>query len=246
MLLGCLFFFVAVFYASIGFGGGSSYIALLALREVPFAAIPVIALLCNVIVVSGNSFHYARAGYLDKRLLLPLALASVPMAYIGGRLPISKETFLVLLFVGLTLSGLRLLTQHKQYGETSPHYRQLPLWLGGSIGAGLGLLAGITGIGGGIFLAPVLYQFRAGSPKHIATASSVFILLNSLSGLAGQFHKSGMSQVILEFWYLPLLAFVGGQIGNRMTLKWIPPRIVALLTALLILFVAARLGWQML
>lgn len=245
MLLGCLFFLVAVFYASIGFGGGSSYIALLALWEVPFAAIPVIALLCNIIVVSGNSFHYARAGYLDKRLLLPLVLASIPMAYIGGRLPIGKEMFLLLLFISLTLSGLRLLIQHRQYGETSQRYRQLPLWLGGSIGAALGLLAGITGIGGGIFLAPVLYQLRAGSPKHIATASSVFILLNSLSGLAGQFQKSGLSPVILDYWYLPLLALMGGQIGNRMTLKWIPPRTVALLTALLILFVAGRLGWQM-
>ncbi|MBN8532294.1 MAG: TSUP family transporter, partial [Alphaproteobacteria bacterium] len=101
VVLGLLFALVALFYASIGFGGGSSYLALLVLWGIPYAAIPAIALLCNIAVVSGNSFHYVRAGYLNLKLLLPLAAASVPFSYLGGRLEISKQTFLIVLFLCL-------------------------------------------------------------------------------------------------------------------------------------------------
>ncbi len=242
MALGILFAFVALFYASVGFGGGSSYLALLVLWEVPYAIIPAIALICNITVVSGNSIHYVRAGYLNWRLLLPSTLASVPFAYLGGRLDIEKEHFILLLCATLLIAGVRLLLNYRLYDDSTMSYHPISLGLGGVIGAVLGFLAGAIGIGGGIFLAPILYNLRAGSPKQIATTASLFILVNSIAGLIGQLQKNGVTEAVLDYWYLPLLVLAGGQIGNLLTIRFIPTRIVALLTALLVLFVAGRLG----
>lgn len=244
MLLGALFFMVALFYASVGFGGGSSYLAFLVLWHIPFAQVPVLALICNIVVVSGNSFHYLRAGYVNWRLLLPPTIASVPMAYLGGSLLIEKELFVLILFLTLLITGLRMLIQYRQYDDTVMHVRPLSIGTGIAVGGVLGFLAGIVGIGGGIFLAPVLYQLRAGRPKQIAATASLFILFNSISGLFGQLQKVGAIDGIMDYWYLPLLAFMGGQIGNLLTIKIIPPRIVAILTAVLVLFVAGRLGFS--
>ncbi len=242
MLLGALFALFALFYACVGFGGGSSYLALLALWGVPYAVMPAISLICNIMVVSGNSFHYVRAGHLDWRLLLPPALASVPFAYLGGRMEIEKEHFLLLLCVTLLASGIRLLLNYRMYDDNTEPYRLLSYGVGGVIGAILGFVSGVVGIGGGIFLAPILYNLRAGRPKQIATTASLFILVNSVSGLIGQLQKNGISGAVLDFWYLPFLVLLGGQLGNFLTVKYIPERIVALLTACLVLFVAGRLG----
>lgn len=241
-MLALLFFIVAAFYASVGFGGGSSYLALLVLWDVPYIIIPAIALICNITVVSGNSFHYIRAGYLNWRLLLPPTLASVPFAYLGGRLEVEKELFVILLFAALLFAGIRLLINYRHYDDVVSSYKNLPIWLGTIVGIVLGFLAGVVGIGGGIFLAPILYNFRAGTPKQIAMTASLFILVNSIAGLMGQLQKNGVTDALLDYWYLPFLALLGGQLGNLITIKLIPARIVALLTSLLVLFVASRLG----
>ena len=242
MMLGLLFALIACLYAIVGFGGGSSYLALLVLWGIPYSTLPMIALLCNISVVSGNSFHYIRAGFLNWRLLLTTAIPSVPFAYIGGRLKIDQFVFLALLFVALLASGLRLLLNYRRYDDNHSQYRTLPFWIGASIGCVLGFLAGVVGIGGGIFLAPLLYNLRAASPKQIATTASLFILLNSFAGLVGQLQKNGMNSALIDYWYLPLFAFLGGQLGNQLTLRWIPTRIIALLTAVLVLLVSTRLG----
>lgn len=242
MLLGLLFFLVALFYASVGFGGGSSYLAFLALLGVPFAVMPAIALICNITVVSGNSFHYVRAGYLNWRLLLPPTITSVPFAYVGGRMEIEKEHFLLLLFATLLVAGIRLLLNYRMYDDKVESYRPLSYGIGGTIGAILGFISGVVGIGGGIFLAPILYNLRAGRPKHIATTASLFILVNSIAGLTGQLQKHGVSEAMLDYWYLPCLVLLGGQLGNFLTINFFPQRIIALLTACLVLFVATRLG----
>ncbi|MBP9839046.1 MAG: sulfite exporter TauE/SafE family protein [Proteobacteria bacterium] len=243
-MLGFLFFIVALLYASVGFGGGSSYLALLLLWQVSYAAIPIIALLCNIIVVSGNSVNYLRNGYLRPKLFLPLVISSVPFSYIGGALEIEKDLFVKVLFFALTLSGIRLLVNYRRYDEGSDSYKEMALWLSLTIGSILGLFAGITGIGGGIFLSPILYYFMVGSPKEISATSSIFILINSISGLLGQISKGGFNEIIVSYWYLPLLALIGGQIGNLSAIKFIPARIVAIITSLLILFVATHLAFK--
>lgn len=245
-MLGFLFLTVAFLYSSIGFGGGSSYLALLILWQVSPAIVPVIALLCNIVVVSGNSLNYLRKGYLRSKLLLPFIISSVPFSYIGGSLKIEKDLFVIILFFALTISGIRLLISYQRYDENLDSYKIMPLWLSLTIGSGLGLLAGITGIGGGIFLAPILYCFMTGSPKEISATSSMFILVNSISGLLGQYSKGGFNETLTNsnYWYLPLLALVGGQIGNLLAIKFVPARIIAMMTSFLILFVALNLAFR--
>ncbi len=240
-----LFFVVALIYASVGFGGGSSYIALLLLFNLPYSSVPIIALICNIVVVAGSSIHYIRSGYLNKKLLFPLVLASIPMAYLGGKIPLSKETFTIILCITLFVTGARLLIKHKQFDEDTESYTPIPVPLNMLIGAVIGFLSGVTGIGGGIFLSPILYNLRAGSPKQIATISSLFILLNSMGGLLGQLQKHGTLDVMSDFWTLPVVALLGGQIGNLMLIKFIPARITALLTALLVLGVAGQLAFRL-
>lgn len=243
-MLAFLFFIVALFYAAVGFGGGSSYLALLVLWKIPFEAIPAIALLCNIIVVSGNSFNYIRKNLLRFNLIAPLALTSIPFAFIGGRIQIGKELFVMILFFTLFITGLRLLIKHKSYDDSPEKYKVLPFKISLLIGSILGFLAGITGIGGGIFLSPILYYFKAGSPKQISAVASMFILLNSISGLIGQLSKGVSTELVSQYWYLPFFALIGGQIGNLLVIKFVPARIVALLTALLVLFVAGNLGFK--
>ena len=246
-MLSLLFFVTALLYASVGFGGGSSYIALLFLFDTPYALIPIIALACNITVVSGSSFHYVKAGYLNLKLAWPLCIASVPMAYIGGRIPVDENIFSGLLCVVLFLSGIQLLRKQVLTHKDSCQLRArklnaTALMLTGGI---LGLVAGITGIGGGIFLAPALYFFTAEKPRSIACTAAVFILVNSLAGAAGQLQKSESDQLLQElinYWHLPFAVLIGGQLGNLAVIKILRTKAIAILTAILILFVSVRLA----
>ena len=120
--------------------------------------------------------------------------------------------------------------------------RKIPLIISVVIGGILGLISGVVGIGGGIFLSPILFLLRAGKPKHIVTTASLFILINSLSGIAGQLTKSTVLNEIQNYWFLLLVVLIGGQIGNYLNLKIFPTRILALITAILVLFVAVRMS----
>ncbi len=249
MLLGLLFAVIALIYASVGFGGGSSYLALLVLFAIPYNIVPIIALICNIIVVTGNCFNYIRAGFLPAaKLFIPPIATSIPMAYLGGSMSISREVFLLILSLTLFAAGIRMLSNYKYCDDSSGQpvvkyqYKTPSVLLLAIIGAILGLISGMVGIGGGIFLAPILYNLHAADAKQITVTSSIFILLNSLSGLMGQLSKAEFYiSNILEFWYLPLLVLIGGQVGNILTIKLLPQHTIRLLTAVLVLFVAARL-----
>ena len=241
-LLAILFLITAIVYSSVGFGGGSTYLALLLIWGIPYIVFPVIALSCNIIVVSGNCFNYIRAGNLNLRLLSPYLVGSIPFAYIGGSLPIEKQLFEILLFLVLLVAGILLLFNFKSYDDKDESYRKIPIFISILIGGLLGFISGIVGIGGGIFLSPILFLIRAGRPKHIATTASLFILINSISGLIGQLTKNAVLVEVQNYWYLLVVVFVGGQIGNFLNLKIFPARILALVTAFLVLFVAIRMG----
>ena len=243
-LLAILFFVTAVLYSSVGFGGGSTYLALLLIWGIPYFIFPVVALSCNVIVVSGNCFNYIRAGNLNLKLLIPYLIGSIPLAYIGGSLPIEKQLFEILLFLALLFAGILLLFNFKSYDDKEESYRKVPIPFSILIGAILGFISGVVGIGGGIFLSPILFLIRAGRPKHIVTTASLFILINSISGIIGQLTKNDVLAEVSHYWYLFAAVLIGGQIGNFLNLKIFPTRILALVTAFLVLFVAARMGFR--
>ena len=245
IILSILFFVTAVLYSSVGFGGGSTYLALLLIWGVPYFIFPLIALSCNIIVVSGNCFNYIRAGNLNLKLLIPYLIGSIPLAFIGGSLPIEKRLFEILLFSVLATAGILLLVNFRSYDDKEESYRNVPIIISILIGGVLGFISGVVGIGGGIFLSPILFLIRAGKPKHIVTTASLFILINSFSGIMGQITKNAVLYEISNYWYLLLIVLVGGQLGNFLNLKIFPTRILALVTAGLVLFVAIRMGTKL-
>jgi hypothetical protein len=243
-LLAIVFLVSAILYSSVGFGGGSAYLALLLIWDIPYFIFPVIALSCNIIVVSGNCFNYIRAGNLNLRLLIPYLIGSMPMAYIGGSLPIEIRFFEILLFLVLAIAGALLLFNFKSYDDKEESYQKISILASILIGIVLGFISGVVGIGGGIFLSPILFLIKAGRPKHIVTASSLFILINSISGIIGQLTKNAVLVEVSNYWYLLVVVLLGGQLGNFLNLKIIPTRILAMITAILVIFVSARMGFK--
>ena len=242
IILSTLFFITATLYSSVGFGGGSTYLALLFIWGLPYYIFPIIALCCNIIVVSGNCFNYIKAGNLNLKLLTPYLIGSIPMAFIGGSLPVDKKIFEIILFLVLAIAGVLLLLNFKSYDDKKDSYNNIPKLISIIIGGILGFVSGIVGIGGGIFLSPILFLIRAAKPKHIVTTASIFILINSISGIIGQLTKNSVLNDIQNYWILLLVVLVGGQMGNFLNLKIFPTRVLALITSGLVLFVAIKMG----
>lgn len=244
MIFLCLSFFItALLYATAGFGGGSTYNALLVLLDTDYRLVPFISLTCNILVVISGVYHFLREGHVDIRRVFPWTYSSIPAAFIGGMIPITEKLFIIVMSISLFFSGVRMLLPYNS-NRCPPfpekYYRMLPSVLG----AILGLLAGVTGIGGGIFLAPVLYFIGWGHAKQISGACSCFIFLNSLAGLIGQCIKSGDSDIFLHIYsYWPLLpaVVIGGQIGGWIGASYISKIAVKNVTAILVLYVASRL-----
>lgn len=257
-----LFFFgIAAIYASAGFGGGSSYLALLALYGVSMTTMRPTALLCNIVVVVGGTWLFWRNGFLNFKKIIPLSIASVPMAFLGGMLPLKEKTFFLLLGVSLVIAALLMffqsylnkneVQQTKNNASTDdillpeiPNPKpEIEILRGTFLGGSIGFLSGMVGIGGGIFLAPVLNLLKWDSPKNIAGTASFFILINSISGLAGQLSKNPH----LDWAFvLPLMCavLVGGQLGSRLTTFKFNQTLVRQLTAVLVLYAGANILWN--
>ena len=244
-ILSILFFVTATLYSSVGLGGGSTYLALLVIWGLPYTIFPIIALSCNIIVVSGNCFNYIRTGNLNFKLLVPYLIGSIPLAFIGGSLPVEKNLFEILLFIVLIIAGCLLLLNFKSYDDKEESYKSIPYLISIIIGGILGFISGIVGIGGGIFLSPILFLLRVAKPKHIVTAASLFILINSIFGIIGQLTKNSVLYEVQNYFYLLISVLIGGQLGNYLNLKIFTNRLLALITAALVLFVALRLGLKL-
>ncbi len=235
------FFATAMLYASVGFGGGSTYNALLALAGTDFRALPILSLSCNILVVSGSCIRFARAGQVPWRHALMLALIAAPLAFLGGLTPIKEKAFLLTLGASLIFAGLALLLPRapERQREATPMAKWMPL-----AAAPLGYLAGLVGIGGGIFLAPLLHLTRWNTARRIAATTSLFILINSLTGLAGQLIKAGperFGQTLSSGVLLLLAVVIGGQIGSVLALRILPERIIRWLTAALTIWAGSQL-----
>jgi uncharacterized membrane protein YfcA len=245
-ILSILFFVTAILYSSVGFGGGSTYLALLLIWDVPYYIFPVIALFCNVIVVSGNSINYVRAGNLDRKLIIPYLIGSIPFAFLGGSINVDKYIFEILLFFVLSFAGILLLINSNSFKSENIKINKINNFISILIGSILGFVSGIVGIGGGIFLSPILFLMKAGYPKQIATTASLFILINSISGILGQLTKENVINEILNYWPLFIVVLLGGQLGNFLNLRFLSNKILAVMTSLLVIFVAIRLGLRLL
>mgnify|MGYP001368691509 CR=1 FL=1 len=171
-------------------------------------------------------------------------IGSIPLAFIGGTLSISKEIFEILLFLVLAIAGVLLLKNNKSYEDKNIQIKKVSPIVSIIIGSFLGLVSGIVGIGGGIFLSPILFLLKADKPKNIVTTASLFILINSISGIFGQLTKENVLNEFIFYWPLFLAVLVGGQVGNYLNLKIFSNRILALITSFLVIFVAFRMGFR--
>ncbi len=233
------FFVTAVLYASVGFGGGSTYTALLALSGIDYRVLPLLALACNIVVVTGGTVRFARAGLVPWKGALSLTVLAAPAAFVGGLLPIAERQFLMLLGLSLMVAGALLFMPPAQE-DTGPTRlsRLIPV-----AAVPLGLLAGMVGIGGGIFLAPLLHLTRWNAARQIAATASLFILVNSIAGLLGQLLKGGEARLVAAVETgLPMLIAVaiGGQIGSLLAVRYLPLRWIRIGTGALTLYVGAR------
>jgi uncharacterized protein len=239
------FFGTALLYASVGFGGGSTYTALLTLSGVDYRILPLISLACNVVVVTGGTIRYARAGLIPWKRVLPLVIVSAPMAFLGGLTPIKQPVFMALLGASLLVAGLLLLFQREQ--EDAPQSLPANPVTEGTLGGIVGYLSGVVGIGGGIFLAPILHLMRWGQARSIAATASLFILVNSIAGIVGQAIKlghGGQIGMITPYWPLALAVLIGGQIGSHLGIRILSQALVRRATGILILYVAIQLLWK--
>jgi len=246
IILSIFFFITAILYSSVGFGGGSTYLALMLIWNIPYYIFPILALICNIIVVSGNSINYVRSGNLNFKLLAPYLIGSIPFSFFGASMSLTKELFEILLFVILIIAGIFLLIQSKSFNNDQIKINSIPKILSVSIGSIIGFTSGIIGIGGGIFLSPILFLMKAGYPKQIATTASLFILINSIFGVAGQLTKDIVLDEFLNFWPLFIAVLIGGQIGNFLNIKFLSGKTLAIITSLLVIFVAIRMGLRLL
>lgn len=238
-----LFFVIAILYSSVGFGGGSSYLAILALTGIAFMQIRSTALLCNIAVVTGNVLLFQRKGLYHWKKVLPLALFSIPLAFLGGYLKISQTFFFVLLGFTLLFASISMWISKRLVSQQEIS-KENKLITNAGYGGIIGFISGMVGIGGGIFLAPLLHLKQWDTPQKIAATASFFILVNSVSGLTGQILNPDFSIDWTLTSILLITVFIGGQIGSRLSHRFFTPIQLKRATAILIAFVSIRILWK--
>ena len=245
MILSLLFFIVAVIYSIAGFGGGSSYSALLTLFNFPYQWVPVITLMCNITVVSSGLYNHFKGKWFNFQITWPFIVSSIPFSYLGGRLEISKVYFHSVLGVALLLAAIKMIFFKKPNDYQSSLSQPFPLKRSLFIGAILGFVSGLAGVGGGIFLAPIMYNLKLGEPKNIAAACALFIWVNSMAGLLGQINKFTTLSWLGDHYLLILAVLIGGIIGSHLGVFRLKSRHVEVVTALILVIVSIRLLWNL-
>jgi len=242
LLILCLsFFLIASVYSSVGFGGGSSYIALLSLLSLEFYFIRSNALICNLVVVSGSTYILFKEKFINFKKFLPFVLSSIPMTFIGALFKLDENIFFILLAFTLILASIFLM--HKAIRTQKHDFKNLsyPKHVSLIIGSSIGLLSGLVGIGGGVFLAPILNFMKWDKPIKIAFLSAFFIFVNSISGLSGLLISGTFQTDLRSSLCLIFAVFLGGQIGIRFSIKMFSSKVIIIVTALLIMFVGLKM-----
>ncbi|MEX0602412.1 MAG: sulfite exporter TauE/SafE family protein [Bacteroidota bacterium] len=228
---------VAFLYSSVGHGGASGYLAVLSLFAVAPAEMSTTALILNVLVAGMGTIAFVRAGHYSSRLLFPFLLPAVPAAFLGGALSIADDTYLILLAIVLLLAASRLIMNPLK--AVPRPFTPLPVGIAVVVGTLIGMVSGMVGVGGGIFLSPLLMLFRWADPKSTAAVSAVFILVNSVAGLAGRVYRDAL--VVGNFWPLVIAAGIGGVAGAHLGAKRFPGEVLQKLLAVVLLVAALKL-----
>lgn len=228
-------FLVAVLYSSVGHGGASGYLAVMALLAVAPEITRPTALVLNVFVATVGTIQFYRAGYFSWRTFLPFAITSIPFAFVGGLITLPTNVYKIVLGVVLILAAIRLAWNLKSDTETT----QPNILIALVIGALIGLLSGLVGVGGGIFLTPVLLLMRWSETKTAAGVSAMFILVNSISGLAGNYAQ--VSSLPSNVWFWIAAAVVGGVIGSTLGAKKFNSLTLRRVLALVLVFAGVKL-----
>jgi uncharacterized membrane protein YfcA len=232
-----LFFGIALLYSSVGFGGGSSYLAIMALFNFDFRVLRAVSLLCNITVVSNGTLQFYRKGLLNLKKVMPLVVASVPMAFLGGKMAISEKTFFILLGITLLLAAILLWFQPQKRVINVTAISD-KIGFNAFLGGAIGFLSGMVGIGGGIFLSPVLNMLNWDNPKNIAATASFFILVNSIAGLLGQSSSITTDLPWLLILFLMISVAIGGFLGTYLATNKFSQTWVRKATAILIAYVS--------
>jgi uncharacterized membrane protein YfcA len=236
---------VALLYASVGHAGATGYIAVMTLFGLEPAVIRPTALVLNVIVATIASVQFFRAGHFRSGLFWPLVVASVPCAAAGGAISLPTKAFETVVGAVLLASALRIVRDGRRGGdktagaaEPEPRRPIPPAWLA-SLGGSIGLLSGLTGVGGGVFLTPALLALDAAPVKQVAAVSAPFILVNSLAGLAGGLVAGRAIPTVS----LPVVAaaVIGGAVGSQLGAFRLPVQTLRLLMAAVLAVAAIKL-----
>lgn len=211
LLLATCIFIAAILYSSVGHGGASGYLAAMALFGMTPAVMKPTALVLNIIVAAIATTKFYRAGCFDKSLFWQFAIGSIPCAFIGGSIVLPTQIYKPILGIVLLYAAGRLGLRQASSQPQQPH--PLPIWLAISLGMAIGLLSGLTGVGGGIFLSPLLLLMGWATIKQAAGVSAAFILVNSISGLLGYLTK--LPTLPSSLWIWAICAAVGGWIGSE-------------------------------
>ena len=228
-------FLVAVMYSSVGHGGASGYLAVMAFLAVAPGVTRPTALVLNLFVASVGTFQFWRAGYFSWRLFWPFAIASVPMAFVGGMIHLPTDVYKVVLGAVLCVAAVRLAIKLKNDDEV----KDPPIVACLLIGAIIGLLSGMVGVGGGIFLTPILLLMHWAETRVAAAVSVLFILVNSAAGLAGNYKQ--VSVLPTEVWIWIAAAVVGGLIGSTLGAKKFDSMMLRRVLAVVLLFAGVKL-----
>ena len=238
LLLALTLFIVAFLYGSVGHGGASGYLAVLSIFAIPVISYKPIILMLNILVAGIGFIQFTRAGYFKWKLCWPFLITSLPMAFIGSRIPVQGEVYNLILGIALIIPILRLLGIIP--GEKSGH-RKVSVPVALIFGLVIGFLSGMLSIGGGIFLSPLLIMLAWADAKQAAAASALFIVLNSLSGLLGHSAEINLSNESLIWFSSALIGGIGGSyFGSRHfavnTVKYLLSAVLAIASCKLIFF----------
>ncbi len=238
------FFLIAILYSAVGFGGGSSYLAILALYGIDYKLLRLVALICNIVVVTGGSYIFWKKGFVPWKKIIPLIILSVPLAFLGGSIQLSESIFFIILGMVLTIAGLTVFFIKSRVDDGHVDSIETNAIVNGSMGGSIGFISGLVGIGGGIFLSPLLHLMQWDRAKIISASCSVFILVNSMAGVAGQLTADASGLDYKFIGYLAAAVFLGGQIGSRLGAVRLSNNQIRKWTAILVVFVGLRLLYK--